>query len=80
MCVYAPTAIHKYWRDFTYMIGRIIFAAFYFRLMALAFDVIDRRGPSDEMRCHAVTAKEDLGKAVLAIYIAAKTIFPVLHY
>ena len=32
------------------MIGRIIAAAFHFRFMALAVNVIDRRGPSNEMR------------------------------
>ena len=32
------------------MIGRIIAAAFQFRFMALAIDVIDRRDPSNEMR------------------------------
>ena len=32
------------------MIGRIIVAAFQFRFMALAVDVIDRRDPSNEMR------------------------------
>ena len=34
------------------MIGRIISAAFQFRFMALAVDVIDRHGPSKEMRHH----------------------------
>ena len=33
------------------MIGLIIAAAFHFRFIALAVDVIDRRGPSNEMRC-----------------------------
>ena len=32
------------------MIVRIIVAAFQFRFMALAVDVIDKRGPSNEMR------------------------------
>ena len=32
------------------MIGRIIAAAFQFRFMALAIDVIDRHDPSNEMR------------------------------
>ena len=36
--------------DFIYMIGRIISAAFQFRFMALAVDVIDWHGPSNEMR------------------------------
>ena len=31
------------------MIGRIIAAAFQFRFMALAIDVIDRHDPSNEM-------------------------------
>ena len=34
-----------------YMIGRIIGAAFQFRFLALAIHVIDRRDPSNEMRC-----------------------------
>ena len=33
------------------MIGRIIAAAFHFRFIALAVDVIDRRGPSNESKC-----------------------------
>ena len=33
------------------MIGSIIVATFQFRFMALAVDVIDRRGPSNEMCC-----------------------------
>ena len=32
------------------MIGQIKVAAFCFRFIALAIDVIDRRGPSNEMR------------------------------
>ena len=32
------------------MIGWIIAAAFHFRFIALAVDIIDRRGPSNEMR------------------------------
>ena len=32
------------------------------------------------MKCVAVTAKEDLGKAVLAVYVAIKDILPALHY
>ena len=32
------------------MIGRIIAAAFHFRFMAVAIDVIDRHGPSNEMQ------------------------------
>ena len=43
------------------MIGRIKAAAFQFRFMALAIDVIiDRRDPSNEMRRRApVTAEQD---------------------
>ena len=33
------------------MIGRIIAAAFQFRFMALAIDVINRRDPSNKMHC-----------------------------
>ena len=33
------------------MIGRIIAAAFQFHFMALAIDVIDRRDPSNKIRC-----------------------------
>ena len=32
------------------MIGRIVAAAFHFRFIALAVDVIDRCDPSNEMR------------------------------
>ena len=42
---------HKLLVDFIVMIGRIIAAAYQFRFMALAIDVIDRRDPSNEMRC-----------------------------
>ena len=48
--------------------------------MGLAISVIDRRGHSNKMRLHAVTAKEDLGNAVSAFYIAAKDTLPALHY
>ena len=40
--------------------------------MALAIDVINRRDPRNEM-CHQLQPKK---KAVLAIYIAAKTFYP----
>ena len=39
--------------------------------MALAVDIINRRGTSNEMRCQVQQVK-----AVLAIYIAAKDILP----
>ena len=42
-------------------------------------DVIDRRGHSTERNATPVTIKEDKGKAVLAVYIAAKDVLPVLH-
>ena len=54
-------------------------AAFYFRFIALAVDVINRRGPSNEIR-RQLQPKETKGKAVLAVGIAAKDILPVLHY
>ena len=43
--------------------------------MALAVDVIDRRGPSKEMRRQLQPKK-----AVLVVYIAAKDVLAVLHY
>ena len=33
------------------MTGRVIVGIFQLRFMALAADIIDRRGPSDEMHC-----------------------------
>ena len=44
---------------------------------ALAVYIIDRRGPSNT-KC--VASYKDLGKAILAVYIAAKDILPALHY
>ena len=34
------------------MIGLIIAASFHFHFIALAVNVIDRRGPSNEKHCH----------------------------
>ena len=39
------------------MIGWIIAAAIHFRFIALGVDIIDRRGPSNEMR-HQLQAKK----------------------
>ena len=50
-------------------------AAFQFRFMALAINVIDRRDPSDEM--HRLLQSN---KTVLALYIAAKDVLATLHY
>ena len=47
--------------------------------MALAIDIIDRRGPSNEMR-RKLQPKKTKGKAVLALYIAARDVLLVLHY
>ena len=49
------------------MIGRIIAAAFQFRFMVLAIDVIDRRDPSNEMRRQLQPNKTNL-------YTAAKDV------
>ena len=43
--------------------------------MALAIDIIDRRGPSNEM-CHHLQPK----KTVLFMCIAAKEVLLTLHY
>ena len=59
------------------MIGRIIAAAFQFRYMALAINVIDRRDPSNEMRRQLQPNKT---KAILALYTAAKDVLATLHY
>ena len=61
------------------MIGRIIAAAFQFRFMALAIDVIDRRDPSNEMRRQLQPNKTN-GKAIVALYTAAKDVLATLHY
>ena len=45
------------------MIGRIIAAAFQFRFMALAIDVIDRRDPSNEMRRQLQPNKTNLSSS-----------------
>ena len=47
-------------------------AAFHFRL---AINIINRRGPSNEMH-HQLQPNKTKGKAVLAIYIAEKTFYP----
>ena len=57
------------------MIGRIIAAAFQFRFMALAIDVIDRRDPSNEMHCQLQP-----NKTKVAVYIAVKDVLASLHY
>ena len=44
-------------------------AAFQFRFTGLAVHVLDKRGPSNEMR----------RQAILAVYIAAKDILAFLH-
>ena len=46
--------------------------------MALAIDKIHGRGCSNKM-CPQLTAKEDYGKAILAINIAAKGILCTVH-
>ena len=43
------------------MIGWIIVAAFQFRFMALAVNVIDRCDPSNEMRCQLQPIKTEVG-------------------
>ena len=60
------------------MIGRITAVAFQFRFMDRAIDFINTRDPSNEMH-HQLQPKKDYGKAVLAVYIAAKGILPALH-
>ena len=50
-------------------------AAFQFRFMNLAVNVIDRRGPSNEMHCQLQLKKAKVRLHVLAIYIAAKTFY-----
>ena len=57
------------------MIGRIIVAAFQIHFMALAVDVIDRRGPSNKMDHHLQQKT-----TILAVYIAAKDIISTFQY
>ena len=45
--------------------------------MALAIDVIDRHDPSNEMHLQLQPKKK--GKAVPAVYIAAKDVLPAIH-
>ena len=47
--------------------------------MALAIDIIDRHDLSNETR-HQLQPKKTKGKAVLAIYKAAKDVLSVLYY
>ena len=49
-------------------------ATFQLRFMVLAVDVINRHGPSIEMRCQLQPKK-----AILAVHIAAKDVLPALH-
>ena len=60
------------------MIGWILLAAFHFRLIALAVDIIYRRGPSNKRR-HQLQPKKTKVR-LLVFYIAAKDYLPVLHY
>ena len=46
-------------------------ATFQFRFMALAVDVIDRRGPSNEMRRQLQPKKTEVRPYLLLIYVAA---------
>ena len=48
--------------------------------MNLAVNVIDRRGPSNEMHCQLQLKKAKVRLHVLAIYIAVKDVLPTLHY
>ena len=50
-------------------------AAFHFRFMILAVNVIHRRGPNNEMRHQLQPKKTKVIKAVLAVYTAAKDDF-----
>ena len=47
--------------------------------MALAVDVINRRGPRNKMR-RQLQPKEDLSSAILTVYVAAEDILSALHY
>ena len=47
--------------------------------MPLAIDIIDGHGHSNEICALPVTAKEDLGNAVLSVDTTAKGVLPTLH-
>ena len=47
--------------------------------MAFAVDIIDRCGPSNEIRCHLQPKKIKLVLCVLSMYITAKDVLPTLH-
>jgi len=52
-------------------------AAFLFRFMAVAVDIIDRRGPSNEM-CRQLQPKKPKVR-LLAVYVTVKDVLAVLH-
>ena len=45
-----------------------------------AIDVIDRRGPSNEIHCRLQPKKTKVTLYYLLIYVPAKDILPALHY
>ena len=57
----------------------MISAAFQFRFIALAVDVIDSCGPNNEMSCQLQLKKTKV-RLSLAVDIAAKDILTALHY
>ena len=57
------------------MIGRIISATFQFCFMALAVDVIDRRGPSNEMCGHLQPKKTKVTLCYLCTVYSRKIRF-----
>ena len=51
-----------------------------FQFMALAIDVKDGHGSSNEMRLAQLQAKKDCGKTILAVNITAKGDIRAVHY
>ena len=49
--------------------------------MALAMDIIDGRGFTNEARCVLLISKEEQGNALhIAVHFTVKAILPVVHY
>ena len=58
----------------------MIAAAFQSCFMSLAVNVIDRRGPSNEIHHQLQPKKTKVKLYILPVYITAKDVLPALHY
>ena len=64
VCVYAPEAISNYSVVILTLYGWMISGAFQLLFMTLAVDVIDRSGPSNQMRHHLQPKKTKVDRTL----------------